>query len=334
MQEIPISKKKQIEVKKATEIEEKVKKGKVKVDKTKIEKKHVSITIDEIKPVNIEETDVVEYTEDIITETKDKKSIAKSTIPVQEPLSTEAIASCKKIDEVQEIIETLEQKAEKIIPLQEPLTIIDTRADDLIQEFKDKLPEMDRASTETKSTVMEQATVTEIKLEDIIQRVESIIVQEEIKMAKEVTEVLDLIKANEFGPGKYPLRELAEIGYLMKTGVTVNEITILYNENKFPSLKTPHAQSALVNVVERKGYSPLISQVLTEETTSDEGRLAATVGFKAFMKMIELKHATVEEVITQFSPDDFVQRVWEVTEVKEVSNCFYDYRSYFIYKFP
>jgi len=71
-------------------------------------------------------------------------------------------------------------------------------------------------------------------------------------------------------------------------------------------------------LVERKGHGPLITQVLTEETTTDESFVAATVGFRAFMKMVELQHATVEEVITHFAPEDFRPRAWEVTEISEV----------------
>lgn len=57
----------------------------------------------------------------------------------------------------------------------------------------------------------------------------------------------------------------------------------------------------------------------------DEALLAATVGFHAFMRMVQLQHATVEEVLTHFAPRDFSPHAWETTEATQV--CFTSYRS-------
>lgn len=322
IQEIPEDKKKEIQVKRAQEQKEKVKKERVTIEKKREErkKKRGSLTTEpEIKPVDVEEVTAIERVE-TIEEITEEIGKAKPTLPLQEPLSTEAIASCKKIDDTEEeIIEEFIQKAEKIVSTQESISVQETKTTDQLKDIKDeKKPKTRRAKPATSETVLEEATVTEVKLEELIERVEELIVKEEMKMAKEVTEILEQIKAKEFGPGESPLRELAEIGYLVRNGITVKEVTVLYNEDKFPSLKTPEAQSALVNVVERKGHGPLISEVLTEETTVDEKVLAATVGFRAFMKMIDLRHATVEETITMFTPDDFIQHAWESTEMTEV----------------
>lgn len=147
------------------------------------------------------------------------------------------------------------------------------------------------------------------------------------KMANEVNEVLELIEAHKFGTGEMPLRELATIGYLVQRGITVTEITHLYNADSFPALKNPEAQAALVQLVERQGHGALISEVLTEETTvDDEHMFASTVGFRAFMRMIQQEHVTIEEVITHFRTEDFERHEWkhaeartiEVAEYKEV----------------
>lgn len=50
----------------------------------------------------------------------------------------------------------------------------------------------------------------------------------------------------------------------------------------------------------------------------DEALLAATVGFHAFMRMVQLQHATVEEVLTHFAPRDFSPHAWETTEATQV----------------
>lgn len=140
---------------------------------------------------------------------------------------------------------------------------------------------------------------------------------ENFKIADEVNEVLDMIEASKFGSGEVPLRELATIGYLVQRGITVNEITHLYNVDSFPALKYPESQAALVQLVEREGHGTLISEVLTEETVTDEKELAATVGFRAFMRMIEQTHITIEEVITNFKHEDFITHEWKVGEARE-----------------
>lgn len=138
------------------------------------------------------------------------------------------------------------------------------------------------------------------------------------KMADEVNEVLQFIEAHKFGTGEMPLRELATIGYLVQRGITVTEITHLYNADTFPALKNPESQAALVQLVEREGHGKLISEVLTEETViDDEHMFASTVGFRAFMRMIQQQHVTIEEVIANFKEEDFIAQEWQHGEVRE-----------------
>lgn len=140
---------------------------------------------------------------------------------------------------------------------------------------------------------------------------------ENFKIADEVNEILDMIEASKFGSGEMPLRELATIGYLVQRGITVSEITHLYNADSFPALKYPESQAALVQLVERQGHGTLISEVMTEETVTDEKELAATVGFRAFMRMIEQSHITIEQVITNFKQEDFITHEWKHGEARE-----------------
>lgn len=140
---------------------------------------------------------------------------------------------------------------------------------------------------------------------------------EKYKIADEINEILEIIQADKFGSGEKPLRELATIGFLLQSGITVSEITHLYNADSFPALKNPESQSALVQLVEREGHAQLISEVITEETILDEASLAATVGFRAFLRMIEQQHITIEEVIPNFRHEDFIAQEWKVSEAKE-----------------
>lgn len=323
VQEIPETKKKEILIRKAQERQEKIKKERVKIEKKREERRQrkslVPVDVEETKPLGVTEVQAIERTEELVTKPIEKER-AKPTLDIQQPLGTEAIASCKKIDEVltSDIVQEKE-KAQELLSPQEPMYSQEVQAEEGLANLPEIIPRPRKAQPQTQETtlVSEFADITEIKLEEIIERVEKIIRKSELKMAKEVTEMLEFIKVKEFGPGEQPLKEIAEIGYLVKNGISTKEITVLYNENKFPSLTTPQAQSALVNVVERKGHGPLISEVLTDETV-DESVLAATVGFRALMKMVEESYVTIEEVITSFIPEDFIQRAWESTEVTEV----------------
>lgn len=140
---------------------------------------------------------------------------------------------------------------------------------------------------------------------------------EQFKIADEINEILEMIEADKFGTGEQPLRELATIGFLVQRGITISEITHLYNADSFPALKNPESQSALVQLVEREGHAQLISEVITEETVQDEQLLAATVGFRAFLRMIEQRHITIEEVITNFRHEDFIAQEWKMGEARE-----------------
>lgn len=275
---------------------------------TKLEKK--------LKPLDVTEVQAIETTEEILGKVKEVK--AKPTLDIQEALKTEAIASAKKIDDYPEM--KPEEKAKELLSPAEATYAEQILTEEVIKDIANILPGPHQAKSAIQPGVSQLADITEIKLEQIIERCEKIIRRGEMRMAKEVTHMLDFVKAKEFGPGQSPLREIAEIGYLLNNGITVKEVTVLYDENKFPSLKTPQAQSAMVNVVERKGHGALISEVITEETAIDEQTLAATVGFRAFMKMVEANYVTIEEVLTEFIPEDFIQRAWESTEVTEVSN--------------
>lgn len=141
---------------------------------------------------------------------------------------------------------------------------------------------------------------------------------EEFKVADEVNSILDAIDADKFGCGELPLRELATIGYLLKQGISIYEITQMYNTDFFPALKMPESQSALVQLVERQGHENLITDALsTESAEEDETLLASTVGFRAFMKMVEISESPIEELITNFKFTDFIAQEWKQKEIKQ-----------------
>lgn len=71
----------------------------------------------------------------------------------------------------------------------------------------------------------------------------------------------------------------------------------------------------MVSLVEREGHSSLISQVFEQETTTEQ---IMTGVFRAFLSFIELKHTTVEEILTLFSPSDFQSEPWQQEQIAMV----------------
>lgn len=233
---------------------------------------------------------------DFTIKTKTDRAQIKS-----KPLETFAVTELHTQTDVQDISKTeMKQRRAKKVTDQVQIETVQTKIEESIEEKPRK----------KKSRVKIREEVS----------VEEIVEQQKENIAREVDEIMEVLLVKEFGPGESPLRELATIGYLVRQGVSVNEINeSLHRTDQFPALRKPEAQNALVQLVERKGHGPLITEVLTEETTTDESIVAATVGFRAFMKMVELQHATVEEVITHFAPEDFRPRAWEATEITEVT---------------
>lgn len=133
---------------------------------------------------------------------------------------------------------------------------------------------------------------------------------ESLKTSQEVSEIFERMKCKGFAENDEIIKDLATITFLSQQGITVQEISSLYQTNSFPALQIPEAQSALVQLLEREGYGKLVSEVLTEGTDIDE-KFVATAGFRAFMKMVELKQEKIEQIISLLSPEDFVSHEWK-----------------------
>lgn len=89
-----------------------------------------------------------------------------------------------------------------------------------------------------------------------------------------------------------------------------------YSSGQFPALRTAPAQSAMVHLIEREGYTSLVADVFTKESTIPE---TVNEVFKAFMMMIELKHSTMEEIITYMTPDDFQTSTWDFEHASQIT---------------
>jgi hypothetical protein len=184
------------------------------------------------------------------------------------------------------------------------------------------------SSTQTsiKIKTEDEVIVQEIQADDSIKELQHKMVSntfdisniDQLKYSSEVNMILEKIKVARFGQGEASLRELATIAYLVQNGMSEADIMNLYHSDHFPALQGPISQSAFVQLLEREGHATLVSEVLTESTDIDETTVASQAGFRAFMRMIQMKLTRIEEIITQFTPDDFVMQDWKIDESGEV----------------
>lgn len=181
-------------------------------------------------------------------------------------------------------------------------------------------------TTKTKAIVYETIETDEMKIQKEVHFSKEEITEESIESADiaslyddpEITKLFKRINLESYGPGVDTIKELTIIGYLMQQGSSIDDIKHIYNTNGFAALKQPESQFALVQLVEREGHGKLITEILIAEHIADDELLASTVGFLAFLKMIEMKHTTVENLISHLSHDDFTRQEWKAIEGKEV----------------
>lgn len=261
---------------------------KTETSKTVVAKQVIDTTLSSVTETEVQKIDTVQPFE--------PKQIAEDTATMKlteaDYVETIDIATLKKVVEDKQVEEKVTERLETVITPHEYLISSQQQKDETVDVFDE--------TYETQKGVITT-------------------VEKDARMLAEVNELLEVINAKEFGPGESPLRELAKIGYMLRRGVTTEQIESLYDAEYFPALRVPQSQSALVNLVERQGHGALITEVLTEETAQSEDAIAAKVGFRAFMKMVELKHTAVEEVIAHFYPEDFKPRSWERREAQEVT---------------
>lgn len=255
---------------------------------------------------------VIEESEEVLRKKAERKSLRESKRKEKETQMVEEMVK-KEMQQssVQEKIKFSQESSS---------TLTTSTTSELTQDVKIAKDKATVKFKEHRETLIEEVVTTEtVKEFERMVITEKLDVSdvESVKHSVQVNEILTNLKAADFGPGEAPLRELATIAYMVKHGVAVNEINSFYQSDHFPALKTPESQSALVLLLEREGYASIVTEILTE-TDMDETQLAATAGFRAFMRMIELNHASVEEIITHFSPEDFFMHEWKLEQADEV----------------
>lgn len=132
-------------------------------------------------------------------------------LPVQEPVTVSAVATCKSVgDKLVEGPTDQPAMAEVSVDTQEPLSTSETVSDETVKEMRSG-PEHVRAKP-----AQEPNLFTALKLRTPT-------------AVREVDQVLDQVELTEFGPAEWPIRELATISVLTRHGVSTEQVrTILF----------------------------------------------------------------------------------------------------------
>lgn len=277
-----------------------------------------------------------------------KKKVEKRLGRKNKPSSRRSSKTQETLSTTSNLLLTSKEHTASSVTMEASLTIGASRSAQTQSSALTQSSMQTQSSVETQSSVQTQSTVQSqssvhttsslriiTKEETIVQEIQGNIVKEIehttiqksysaadiqiLKMSSEVELIMKNLQTKNFGSGQESLRELATIAFLIQQGMSVTDITTLFQTESFPALQTPESQSALVQLLERQGHGKLVSDVLTETTETEvDETYVATAGFRAFMKMIALKHASVEEIILQLAPEDFASQEWKNETQTEV----------------
>lgn len=270
--------------------------------------------------------------EEVKREKKTSESSTASSVVVTKP-KKKPIKKAKK---------DIHKTTVSVVPRSVPVEIIeksevseiqivrDRKEADAIQESKLEIqvqpkpePLITTTTTTTTTQYIEVVETVRVIKEKISKKT---LVKEDVEIIRNhevVEKTLKKISAKTFGEtGEESVRDLASIGLMINYGVTVQEVVYMYENNIFFSLKQPEAQAALVSLVEREGHEALITQVIAETAADDEKVMASTVGFNAFIKMIETCDVSVEETILKFAREDFITQDWKISKEVRLLTAF------------
>lgn len=135
---------------------------------------------------------------------------------------------------------------------------------------------------------------------------------DDFKNSKEVKEILDKFSSKDFGKEEDSVKELATVSYMLQKGLSANDIQKLFQANLLPNLQKTESQSALVQLLEREGHEKIVSDIMSEKNEHEiDESFVASVGLRAFLKMIETKKANANEIILSLTPEDFTTNNWK-----------------------
>lgn len=135
---------------------------------------------------------------------------------------------------------------------------------------------------------------------------------ENVKNSKEINDIVSNLSTAEFGTEIEAVKELVTVMYLLQNGLSTAEIQKLIHMKYFSTLLNTATQSALVQLLEREGYEKFVADILAEKDDKEiDEDFLATVGFRAFLKMVESNKVQSKNLISLLKPEDFTSDSWK-----------------------
>jgi len=148
-----------------------------------------------------------------------------------------------------------------------------------------------------------------------------------LKISKPKEEKIKATKKVAVKNSEGPMKAIADIRMRIEHGASVNEVNAAYEAHEFPELEKVDSQMAMIKAVERVGQSASVHEVLLQECSGKNEVDLQNVGFKALISTLSKESYKVDEVITQFQPDDFEEDVVQerlaqlVTEAQQLDTA-------------
>lgn len=120
-----------------------------------------------------------------------------------------------------------------------------------------------------------RAIVEDVIVQQAVQHEEQRVgVRAFIRMAQQenynIEQILQDSMVKEFGPEQFkPIEELTRVNIMLKEGIQAQEIITLAEAGELPELSKPEAQAPLVRAIQNVGHTPIVCQVIIEESTKE-----------------------------------------------------------------
>lgn len=135
---------------------------------------------------------------------------------------------------------------------------------------------------------------------------------ENLKNSKDIEEMMKNFEEKNFGSNIDAVKDLTMMNYMLQNGLSSNDVQKLFQAKFFPNVLNTSVQSALVQLLERESKSNFVSEILAEKNENEiDEMFLASVGLRAFLKMVETQKEEVKNILLLLQPEDFASTNWK-----------------------
>lgn len=135
---------------------------------------------------------------------------------------------------------------------------------------------------------------------------------ENLKNSKDIEEMMKNFQDKNFGSNIDAVKDLTIMNFMLQNGLSSNDVQKLFQAKFFPNVLNTSVQSALVQLLERESKSSFVSEVLAEKNENEIDEIfLASVGLRAFLKMVETQKEEVKNILLLLKPEDFASTNWK-----------------------